>query len=242
MPRRSAGAVLAKRGVPVRISIWLLALSAVALPQANPGWYAGLKWRNIGPFRGGRVSAVSGVSSQPGVYYMGTPGGGIWKTVDGGTVWTPVFDQVSSVSSIGALAVAPSDPNVVYVGTGDVVSVGGSVNEGDGLYKSTDAGVTWHPDGLGQARHIVALLVDPHDPDVVLAAALGDRYSPSAARGIFRTSNGGRSWQETLDAGERIGAISLAWAGDNPSVVFAAMPAMSWRGGAAAQRGEDVPV
>ena len=133
-------------------------------PPSNtiPSLYAGMQWRQIGPFRAGRVTGVTGVPGQPAIYYMGTAGGGAWKTTDGGMVWKPIFDK-QHVASIGAIAVAPSNPNIVYIGTGDVSNVGGSVNQGNGMWKSTDAGATWQHIGLEDSRHIAAIWVDPHE-------------------------------------------------------------------------------
>ena len=129
----------------------LLAACAVLTGAISAQTFSGMKWRQIGPFRAGRVTAVAGIAGNAATYYMGTPGGGLWKTVDAGTVWNPIFDQVP-VSSIGAVAVAPSNPNVIYVGTGDVSMVGGSVNMGNGVYKSTDAGKTWQHHRAGRNR------------------------------------------------------------------------------------------
>src|SRR6266705_819633 len=136
-----------------------------------------LVWRNVGPFRGGRVSAVSGVIGQPGVFYAGTPAGGVWKTTSAGETWFPVFDSIRTVSSIGAIEVAPSDPNVIYVGTGDHDSFFDGM--GDGMYKSSDAGRTWRHIGLEGTEQIPAILVDPHDPNTVLVAALGQLRTPA---------------------------------------------------------------
>src|SRR5436309_1912470 len=130
-----------------------------------------LVWRNVGPFRGGRISAVSGVIGQPGVFYVGTPAGGVWKTTSAGATWYPVFDSIRSVSSIGAVEVAPSDPDVIYVGTGDLNSF--LEGMGDGMYKSSDAGRTWRHIGLEGTQQITAILVHPRDPNLVLVAALG---------------------------------------------------------------------
>ena len=195
-------------------------VAAQAPTPVDPRLYAGLAWRNLGPFRGGRVSAVSGAVGQPGVYYMGTPGGGLWKTTSGGETWFPVFDAITSVSSIGAVEVAPSDPNIVYVGTGDMIS-GGTLDQGNGVYKSIDAGATWQPLGLEGTRHIQTILVDPRTPDVVLVGALGDHVHTSDQRGVFRSTNGGRAWTRTLYVDDETGIAKLARAHDMPDVIFA---------------------
>ncbi len=175
--------------------------------------FSGMKWRQIGPFRAGRVTAVAGIAGNAATYYMGTPGGGLWKTVDAGTVWTPVFDQVP-VSSIGAVSVAPSNPNVLYVGTGDVSMVGGSVNMGNGVYKSTDAGKTWQHIGLDETEHIGNLWIDPRNPNVVVVAALGRTYSKNAQRGVFKTTDGGKTWRKVLYKDDITGAVDLVFAND----------------------------
>jgi photosystem II stability/assembly factor-like uncharacterized protein len=184
--------------------------------------FSGMKWRQIGPFRAGRVTAVAGIAGNAGTYYMGTPGGGLWKTVDAGTVWSPIFDQVP-VSSIGAVAVAPSKPDVIYVGTGDVSMVGGSVNMGNGVYKSLDAGKTWQHIGLDETEHIGGVWIDPRNPDVVLVAALGRTYSKTAQRGIFKTTDGGRNWKKVLYKDDTTGAVDLVFAADNPKIGFCAL-------------------
>src|SRR6266478_5551749 len=171
----------------LRISFALLLAAVPMLAQQSvESFYGGMRWRQIGPFRAGRVSAVAGVPEDAAVYYMGTPGGGVWKTLDGGVVWTPIFDG-ERVASIGAVVVAPSKPDIVYVGTGDVSNVGGAVNQGKGVYKSLDAGKSWQHVGLDDTRHIGAMWVDPHHPDVVLVAALGHTFSPNTERGVFKT-------------------------------------------------------
>jgi photosystem II stability/assembly factor-like uncharacterized protein len=208
---------------PVTIFRWLSRLSLLTLPllpaasrraPVDPALYAGLKWRNIGPFRAGRVTAVTGAVGQPGVYYMGLPIGGVWKTTSAGTTWFPVFDSIKDVSSIGSVEVAPSDPNIVYVGTG-------GVNEGNGVYKSTDAGKSWQHLGMEQTRAIPLMLVDPKNPDVVIMAALGSARIADGNRGVFRTTDGGKNWTRTLFVDSTTGAENLAWAYDHPEVILA---------------------
>src|SRR5438270_8386681 len=155
-------------------------------PPIDPILYRGLVWRNIGPLRGGRIAAVSGVIGQPGVFYVGLPAGGVWKTTSAGETWYPVFDSITTVSSVGAIEVAPSDPNVIYAGTGDMAT-GGAVNEGNGMYKSVDAGKTWQHIGLDATKQIPSILVDPHDPNLVLVAAQGNVHQLSDSRGVFRS-------------------------------------------------------
>ena len=202
-------------------SLALLAAPLAAQP-VDPALYSGMRWRQIGPFRAGRVSAVSGIPGNDAVYYMGTPGGGLWKTVDGGVVWKPIFDE-EHVASIGAVAVAPSNPNIVYVGTGDVSLVGGAVNVGNGVYKSLDAGKTWQHIGLEGTAHIGTMWVDPHNPDIVFIAALGPTFTPSPQRGVFKTSNGGKTWRKVLYKDDVNGAIDVVFAPDNPTIGFAAL-------------------
>ncbi len=202
------------------LALGALGLGAALHGQQDPKLYAGLKWRSVGPFRAGRASAVAGVAGNPAIYYMGTPGGGVWKTTDGGMIWKPISDAVP-VASIGALAVAPSNSDVVYIGTGDVSEVGGSVNAGSGVYKSTDAGRTWMHAGLDNTWHIGALWIDPRDANVVVVAALGHTFSKDADRGIFKTTDGGASWKKTLFKDEETGAIDVAFDAANPKIGFA---------------------
>ena len=204
------------------LSIGVLLPGVTLGQQYDTKFYAGMRWRQIGPFRAGRVSAVAGVPGNPSVFYMATPGGGVWKTVDGGTVWTPISDQVP-VASIGAMAVAQSDTKVVYVGTGDVSNVGGAANIGDGVYKSTDGGATWRHVGLEGTEKIGALWVDPKNPNVVLVAALGQTFAQNAERGIFKTTDGGRSWRKVLYKDDVTGAVDVAFAPDDSRVGFAAL-------------------
>ncbi len=196
-------------------------VSTLLSAQVTPSLYQAMRWRQIGPFRAGRVTAVAGIPGKPAIYYMGTPGGGLWKTTDGGNVWKPIFDRVP-VDSIGAVSVSLSNPNIVYVGTGDVSMVGGSVNQGNGVYKSTDAGATWTHVGLDETEHIGNLWIDPANPDIVLVAALGHSYSKSAERGIFKTTDGGKTWKKVLYKDDVTGAIDLVFAPGNTKVGYAA--------------------
>ena len=198
-----------------------LGLVLVVCAGAQPSLFDQLKWRMIGPFRGGRVVAVSGVAGDDATFYFGAVGGGVWKTTDAGTVWRPIFDS-QKISSIGAIAVAPSDPNVIYVGTGEA-DIRSQIGFGDGVYKSTDAGRTWTNVGLRDSRQIAKIVVDPHDPDLVYAAALGHVYGPNAERGVFRSSDGGRSWRKVLDRGPSVGAADLAMDPANPKTLYACM-------------------
>ena len=194
-------------------------LTLAAATSIKPDILAGLVWRNLGPFRGGRVAAVTGVIGEPGTYYIGLPAGGVWKTTSAGMTWYPVFDSVKDVSSIGAVEVAPSNPNVVYVGTGDKVT--GGTNVGNGMYRSDDAGATWHHIGLDDSRSIPAIIVDPKNADIVLAAAEGNVNTKSEMRGVYRSTDGGRSWQRTLFVNDSTGVQKIARAFDRPDVIFA---------------------
>ncbi len=203
----------------------LVAVIPLKAGQFDPDLYSGMQWRLVGPFRAGRVSAVAGVIGQPGVYYMASPGGGVWKTTDAGLVWKPIFDQ-AHVASIGALAVAPSNGNIIYVGTGDfgiASTAWGAANLGNGVWRSDDAGRTWRHIGLDETAHIGAILVDPNDPDVALVAALGNAYAPDPHRGVYLTRDGGRTWTRTLYKDDTTGAMSLAYDAARPGVVYAAL-------------------
>src|SRR3954470_24315646 len=194
--------------------------SAQNSATVDPRLYAGLTWRNLGPFRAGRVAAVSGTIGQPGTFYIGLPAAGVWKTTSAGETWYPIFDSVKEVSSIGSVDVAPSDPNVIYVGTGDIIT-GGGINEGNGVYKSTDAGRTWRHLGLDATKQIPTILVDPRNPEVVLIGAQGDAHAKSNQRGVFRSTDGGTSWTQTLFVNDSTGLQKLARAFDMPNVIFA---------------------
>ncbi|HJQ18759.1 MAG TPA: sialidase family protein, partial [Gemmatimonadaceae bacterium] len=181
---------------------------------------AGLAWRNVGPFRAGRVAAVSGVVGQAGVFYIGLPAGGVWKTTSAGQTWYPVFDSVKTVSSVGAIEVAPSEPNTIYAGMGDMIT-GNAINEGNGVWKSTDAGATWQHMGLDGTKQIPSIVVDPRDARVVMIAAQGDIHEKNDARGVFRSTDGGATWTRTLFVDDETGVQKLAHANDVPDVIFA---------------------
>ncbi len=197
----------------------LLSLSLGA--QMAPRLLAGLRWRSIGPFRGGRVLAVTGVPGHPDTYYFGSVDGGVWKTTDAGRVWHPLWNH-TAVASIGALAIAPSNPNVLYAGAGEA-DMRSDMSLGGGMYKSTDAGRTWQPDGLNSGLAFGRILVDPHDPNRVLVAVLGNPYGPSAERGVFLTTDGGSTWRKVLGKNNDTGAIDLSYEPGNPQVVYAAL-------------------
>ncbi|HYX70997.1 MAG TPA: hypothetical protein VE825_17815, partial [Terriglobales bacterium] len=199
----------------------LLFPAAPAAAQVSPNLYSGMRWRMIGPFRAGRATAVAGVPGDPSTYYFGTAGGGVWKTTDGGAVWKPIFDQ-AGVASIGALALAPSNPRIIYVGTGEN-SVYSGMSHGDGVYKSSDGGATWQHLGLDDSRHIGRILVDPRNPELVLVAAMGHSYAPSAERGVFRSTDGGHTWKKVLYKDENAGAVDLCFEPGNPRVVYATL-------------------
>ena len=189
--------------------------------QYDTALFNALRWREIGPFRGGRVTAVAGVSGQPLVFYFGATGGGVWKTVDGGMRWSPVADAVLTAGSIGAIEVAPSDPNVVYVGTGET-PLRGNTSPGDGMYRSTDAGKTWKKIGLADAGQIGTIRVHPNNPDLVYAAVLGHAFGPNETRGVYRSADGGKTWQRVLGKGPDAGAVDLAMDPSNPRILYAA--------------------
>lgn len=183
--------------------------------------WKGLTWRLIGPYRGGRVIAVAGVPGDPTTYYFGAVAGGIWKSSDGGASWKPVADK-EKITSIGDIAVSHSDSNVIYAGTGESC-IRGNITEGDGVYKSTDAGKSWKFVGLRDTRHIGRVIVHPKNPDVVFVAALGHAFGPNQERGIFRSTDGGKNWEKVLYKDENTGAIDVTFDPSNPNVLFAAL-------------------
>jgi photosystem II stability/assembly factor-like uncharacterized protein len=197
-----------------------LALSAAAQTPADP--YKELKFRQIGPYRGGRVVAVAGVPSQPLVYYFGGTGGGVFKTTDGGARWEPVTDGQFKTGSVGAIAVADSDPNVIYAGMGEGC-IRGNASHGDGVYKSTDAGRSWKHIGLTDTQQIGRVRIHPRNPDIVYIAALGHMSGPNEERGVFRSTDGGKNWKKVLYKSNKAGAIDLVLDPTNPNVLYASI-------------------
>ena len=195
-----------------------LPLAAQPLPERL---FDGLSWRMIGPFRGGRAEAATGVPGDPNTFYFGAVGGGVWKTTDAGMVWSPVFDS-QHIASIGAIEVAPSNPNILYAGTGET-DIRSDIGFGDGVYKSTDAGKTWTNIGLRETRQIGRILVHPTNPDIVYVAALGHAYGPNEERGVFRTTDGGKTWRKVLYKGAETGAVDLAWAPADSHTIYATL-------------------
>ena len=208
-----------------------LCLAALSVPMngAPPAadsldaYFKPLKWRSIGPFRGGRSVAATGVVGDPNTYYMGTTGGGLWKTDNRGISWRNVSDGYFKTATIGAVAVAAADPNVVYVGMGEHAVRGVMTHSGDGVYRSTDAGRTWKHVGLAPTQHIARIVVHPKDPDTVLVAAQGALYSPSPERGVFKSTDGGATWKKVLFVNDKTGAAELSIDATNPRILYAAM-------------------
>ena len=216
---------------PTRLALACLVLSTSSLSaQARAGYdtslFAAMQWRNIGPFRGGRADAVAGVTSQPNTYYVGYTGGGVWKTENAGHTWKVISDGVAGAGmngSIGAIAVAESDPNVVYVGTGEHAVRGQSSSYGNGMFRSTDAGKTWARIGLENTRQIAQVRVHPSNPDIVYVAAQGDRWKGTTERGIYRSMDGGKSWTQVLKGfNPTSGANDLSMDPTNPRILYAA--------------------
>ena len=203
------------RGRLTIVAMFFLSAMASAAQDISPDAYSGLRWRFLGTHRGGRITTVAGVSGQPNIYYAGTPNGGVWKTVDGGRTWKPIFDAVP-VASIGALAVAPSNPNIIYVATGEQA-------RGRGVFKSTDAGATWSNAGLAEEHFISSIVVDPKNPDIVIAGAFGSSV-PTEPRGLFKTINGGKSWTKTLaDTNGSSGVADIEAAPEDGRILYAAL-------------------
>ncbi len=190
-------------------------------PGIDPTMYSSLQYRLIGPFRGGRTVGAGGIPDQPNVFYVGVNNGGVWKTTDAGRTWNPIFDA-ESTGSIGTITLAPSDPNIIYVGSGEGLRRP-DLSTGNGIYKSIDAGKTWRHLGLRDGQQIASIIVDPHDPNRVFAAVLGHPYGPNAERGIFRSTDGGENWTKVLYKDENTGGIDLSFDPINPQIVYASM-------------------
>src|SRR5678816_745546 len=201
----------------LRSLLCLLLLSIVVHAQDNLS--QAMKWRMIGPFRAGRTVGATGIPGHPNVFYIGVNNGGVWKTTDYGHTWKPIFDD-QPTGSIGALAIAPSKPETIYVGSGEGLQRP-DLSTGDGMYKSTDGGKTWRHLGLRNAQQIGAILVDPRNPNLVYVAALGHPYGANEERGVFRSSDGGETWQKVLYKDENTGAIALAFDPKNSKVIYA---------------------
>ena len=205
---------------------FLLALTVVHAQPAtdsqpsSPALFKALRWRSIGPYRGGRVTAVAGVAGQPLVYYMGATGGGVWKTGDGGITWNPITDGYVKTGSVGAIAVAPSDPSVIYAGMGEA-DLRSNFSHGDGVYKSVDAGRTWKHVGLSDSRQIGRISVHPQDANTAFVAALGHPFAPNQERGLFRTRDGGTTWEKVLFVDDKTGAVDVVIDPVNPRNVYA---------------------
>ena len=209
--------------------VFIFSLSALAQDSetdetaASDKTFSSLKWRNIGPFRGGRSVASTGVVKQPGVWYMGATGGGVFKSTDDGISWMNISDGFFQTGTVGAIAVSESDPNVVVVGMGEHAARGVMTSMGDGVYKSTDAGKTWKHMGLDYTRHISDVIIHPTNPEVIFIAAQGAQYGPSKDRGIYKSIDGGKSWSKVLFVDENTGASSLSMDMNNPMILYAAM-------------------
>ncbi|HMF94651.1 MAG TPA: hypothetical protein VKE96_10165 [Vicinamibacterales bacterium] len=204
------------------VAVLAAGAAVVATAQGvDPSLYADLRWRHIGPFRGGRTVGAAGVVQQPNVFYIGVNNGGVWKTTDYGSTWTPIFDD-QPTQSIGTIAVAPSDPNTLYVGSGEGLQRP-DLSVGDGIYNSTDAGRTWQHLGLRDARQIAAIIVDPGDPNRLFVAALGHPYGANPERGVFRSTDGGRTFEKVLFRDDNTGAIDLAFDPSDARTIYAVL-------------------
>ncbi len=212
-----------KRSLWIPLVSLCISLSPIALSaeQYDPALFQDLHWRSIGPFRGGRTVAIAGIPSQPNVFYMAPNNGGVWKTTDAGRTWNPIFDD-QPTQSIGALAIAPSDPNTIYVGSGEGLRRP-DLSVGDGMYKSTDAGRNWYHLGLHDAQQIASIIVDPKDPNRLFVAAQGHPYGPNSERGIYRSLDGGQTLQRVLYKDENTGGMDLVFDPRNSQVIFASM-------------------
>src|SRR5689334_21870718 len=189
--------------------------------SVDPSLYQSMRWRMIGPFRAGRTVGAAGIPSQPDVFYIGVNNGGVWKTTDAGRTWTPIFED-QPTGSIGDLAVAPSNPNVIYVGSGEGLQRP-YLSTGDGVYKSTDAGKSWRHLGLREGQQVGSIIVDPRNENRLFVAVLGHAYGPNTERGVYRSTNGGESFEKVLYKDENTGAIQVGFDPSNPDIVYAAL-------------------
>jgi photosystem II stability/assembly factor-like uncharacterized protein len=204
------------------VGIFISIFSAEIIAQAKINPLKNLQFRSIGPFRGGRSTAVSGVPSQPNVFYYGSTGGGVWKSTNSGEDWENISDGFFKTGSVGAISVADSDPNIIYVGMGEQ-TLRGNVSHGDGMYKSLDGGKSWKHIGLGDTRQISRVRIHPKNPDIVYVAAIGHLWGSNSERGVFRTKDGGKSWEKVLFRDDKAGAIDLIFEPNNPNVMYASL-------------------
>src|ERR1700730_12287775 len=210
--------------------IVVIVLSSVAVAQrggggaqpASAGPFGALRWRSLGPDRGGRSIAVAGSDARPNEYYMGATGGGLWKTTDAGVTWKPVTDGLINHSSVGAVAVSASNPDVVYIGTGEA-DIRGNIIQGGGAYKSVDAGKTWTHIGLTETQVISKIRVHPTNPDLVYVAAFGHHAAPNPDRRVFRSKDGGKTWEKVLFRDDKTGSIEIVLDPNNPQVIYVAL-------------------
>ena len=209
--------------LPLLLGLWSLTAPADFDPESFPADLRALEWREVGPWRGGRSAAVAGLASDRNIYYFGATGGGVWKTTDAGASWHNVSDGYFG-GSIGAVAVSEWDPNVIYVGAGEK-TVRGNVSPGDGMWKSVDAGDSWVRIGLEDSQHISRIRIHPRDPDVAYAAVMGHLFGPNEQRGVYRTRDGGETWEQVKFVDEAVGAVDLAMDPNNPRVLYASF----WR-------------
>jgi len=212
--------------------LFLMLAMPCSAQEISPDAYSGLRWRFLGTHRGGRITAVAGITGEPNIYYVGTPNGGVWKTTDAGRTWNPIFDAVH-VASIGAIAIAPSNPNIIYVATGEQ-------SRGHGVFKSVDAGATWNSAGLSEQHFLSSILVDPKNPDVVVAGAFGSPV-PAEPRGLFKTTDGGKSWKKTLgDSEGSSGVADIEAAPEDAHILYAALNPPPGEAGERDQPGESL--
>ncbi len=206
--------------------VWRILCCAALITQAGAqqmgsDLFRDLHWRNVGPFRGGRTRACTGVPSQPNVFYMAQVNGGVWKSDDYGRTWNPIFDS-QPTGSVGAIAVAPSNPNIIYVASGEGLQRP-DLSVGNGIYKSADGGQSWTHLGLREGEQIPALVVDPRDPNHLFAAVLGHPYGPNEERGLYVSTDGGQNWEKSLYVDENTGASDVTMDPNNPDVLYASL-------------------